>query len=51
VTGWLALFGDPMLDKLVAEAIAYNPTCAWPPRASKRPKRARAQLALRSTRS
>ena len=24
VNGWLALFGDPALDKLVAEAMAYN---------------------------
>jgi len=23
-SGWLALFGDPMLEKLVAEAMAYN---------------------------
>ena len=25
VSGWLSLFNDPVLDKLVAEAIAYNP--------------------------
>jgi len=25
VAGWLATFGDPALDQLVAEAIAYNP--------------------------
>ena len=25
VSGWLSLFNDPVLDQLVAEAIAYNP--------------------------